>query len=113
VPQPQHMAALERANENRLAQNELRRAIKAREVLLAEVLLGDVPDYLRNMSGEKLARSVPRLPARLWQRWLYTANAGLGATIGSLTQRQRTLLAARAAEWECAAIERERARAAA
>jgi len=96
----QHLLALESANEIRIARSELKKAVKAREVLVAEVLLGETPDWLRQMSVEALALTVPGLGQRRFQRLMNGAQISLGARIGNLTQRQRDALAETFCEWE-------------
>ena len=88
----QTMDALGRANEVRLARAELRRRVAAGEVIAAQVLV-DVPDFMLGATVAELLR---------WQRrWGATRAAefceGLGLpetkTLGSMTLRQRWLLA--------------------
>ena len=106
----QHLEALERANVVRIARAELKRAIKAGEVGGAEVLLGEIPDWLEQLRVEDLCRSVPRFSWRSFQRLMQEAQAGLTQTVGGLTARQQKAIGEGMAEWELAAQERRRAR---
>jgi len=107
----QHLKALQQANLVRLARADLKRAIKAREVTAAEVLLGEIPDWLEEMRVEDLCNAVPRFSWRHFQRLMQEAKAGLALTVFGLTPRQRLVIAEWLAEWEVAADERHRARA--
>jgi hypothetical protein len=109
----QCIQALGRANEVRLARVELKAAIKGGDVLLAEVLLADLPDWLSNMRAEDLAACVRRLRRSTWHGWMYRAGAGLGARVGGLTDRQRGIIGRELAEWEAACRERQERRVAA
>jgi hypothetical protein len=107
----QHMQALELANSIRLARAELKRHIKAGDVLAAEVLLGDVPDFLEGMRLEEFCNAIPRYQWRFHQQLMQSTHTGLAAVIGDLTARKRRLIAEELGEWEAAADERRRARA--
>jgi hypothetical protein len=94
------MEALERANVVRFARAELKRDLKAGHVLATEVLLSEIPDWLESMPVEKLILSTPHFPRRVYHRLMYAAAAGLGSTVGSLTERQRRVLGDRVGDWE-------------
>jgi hypothetical protein len=112
--QLQCVTALESANRSRRAQADLKLAIKAGEVLVAEVLMADTPDWLQNMSLEKLALAIPRLGLTRYRRIIHRAgDARQSVKIGALTDRQRDILAGVFADWECAQRDRTLARAAA
>jgi hypothetical protein len=106
----QHLEALQRANVVRLARAELKRAIKNRDVGGAEVLLGEIPEWLEEMRVEDLCNAIPRFSWRAYQQVMQEAGAGLSLTIGALTTRQRQAIGVGLAEWETAADERRRAR---
>ncbi len=89
---PQHMRALRRANEVRLARAELKRRVAAGEVSAAEVILG-CPWEAGSMPVADLLTSQRRWGATRCRRLL----AGIPITetkaIGALTDRQRLALA--------------------
>lgn len=105
----QHLEALERANEIRFARAELKRALKEGNVGGAEVLLGQIPEWLRAMRLEEFCRAIPRFSRRSYQRVMQEVGAGLTLTIGGLTSRQRTALGEALAVWEIEAAERRAA----
>jgi hypothetical protein len=105
----QHMEALERANTVRLARAKLKRDIKAREVMVAEVLAGEIPDWLRTMRLEELCNAIPRYSWRHFQRLMQKNQARLTATVGDLTWRKRQAIAFDLAAFEVEA-ETRRAR---
>jgi hypothetical protein len=92
APAPQHMQALQRANEVRLARAELKRRIAAGEVSAAEVIL-DCPWEAASMPVADLLTSQRRWGATRCRRLL----AGIPITetkpVGTLTDRQRQALA--------------------
>jgi hypothetical protein len=100
------MEALERANVVRLARAELKRHIKAGDVLVAEVLLGEVPDWLEAMPVEELCNSIRRFQRKQFEQLAFAVPFGLFATVGKLTSRQLSALGNTLAEWETAAVER-------
>lgn len=106
----QHLEALERANVVRIARAELKLAIKRGEVRAAEVVLGEIPDWLEQLRVEDLCRAVPRFSWRAYQQLMQGAQSGLTLTLGDLTTRQRGAIGEGLAEWEIAAEDRRRAR---
>ena len=90
---PQHMQALERANQVRLARATLKRGIGRGAVSVGEVILQS-PWEARSMTIAELLTSQRRWGATRCSKFL----AGIGMpetkTLGSMTERQRTLLAA-------------------
>jgi hypothetical protein len=92
APAPQHLLALRRANEVRLARAELKRRVAAGEVSAAEVILG-CPWEAGSMPVADLLTSQRRWGATRCRRLL----AGIPITetkaIGALTDRQRLALA--------------------
>lgn len=107
----QHLQALERANFVRLTRVDLKTAIKAHEVMVAEVLLGEIPDWLEAMLLEELCNAILRYGRTRYQRLMQDTHTGAGATVGGLTERKRTELAEHLAEWEAGVASRRRARA--
>jgi hypothetical protein len=102
----QHLEALERANEVRFARLDLKRAIKAREVLASEVLLSHIPDWLEGMRVEELILAAPRMQRRVFHRAMNANHIRLTARVGDLTPRKRHALADRIAEWESRRLDR-------
>ena len=90
---PQHMQALQRANEVRLARAELKRNIGLGTVSVAEVILM-CPWEAASMTIAELLTSQRRWGTTRASKFL----AGIGMpetkTVGSMTDRQRGLLAA-------------------
>ena len=90
---PQHMQALQRANEVRLARAELKRNIAEGTITVSEVIL-TCPWEAASMTIAELLTSQRRWGTTRCRKFL----AGIGMpetkTVGSMTERQRTLLAA-------------------
>jgi hypothetical protein len=105
------MEALQQANNVRLARADLKRAVKAGEVKVAEVLLGEIPDWLRGMTVEALCLSIRRFPRRQYQRFILRNGITPTAVVGNLTRRQRIALGNELADWETSRTERRRQRA--
>jgi len=104
------MQALATANEVRLARAGLKKAIKAGDVKVAEILMGEIPDWLREMRLEQLCKAIPRYQWRAHQRLMQETHTSLYVLVGKLTKRKRTVIAERLAEWEESAVSRRRAR---
>lgn len=92
TPAPQHMQALQRANEVRLARAELKRRVGDGDLEVRHVIQRD-PWQARTMTISELLCSQRRWGTTRTSKFL----AGIGMpetkTCGSLTQRQRSLLA--------------------
>ncbi|MEA2222062.1 MAG: hypothetical protein QOH83_438 [Solirubrobacteraceae bacterium] len=90
---PQHMQALQRANEVRLARAELKRNVGDGAITVDEVIL-TCPWEAASMTIAELLTSQRRWGTTRCRKFL----AGIGMpetkTVGSMTERQRTLLAA-------------------
>lgn len=90
---PQHMQALQRANEVRLARAELKRKVAEGAITVGEVILSS-PWEAASMTIGELLTSQRRWGATRCSKFL----AGLGIpenkTLGSMTDRQRAVLAA-------------------
>ena len=90
---PQHMRALQRANEVRLARAERKRNIGSGTLTVAEVIL-TCPWEAASMTIAELLTSQRRWGTTRAGKFL----AGIGMpetkTVGSMTERQRALLAA-------------------
>jgi hypothetical protein len=90
---PQHMQALQRANEVRLARAALKRRISDGAITVDEVILTS-PWEAASMTIAELLTSQRRWGSTRCSKFL----AGIGMpetkTVGSMTERQRSLLAA-------------------
>lgn len=93
VELPQHMAALERANEVRLARAQLKRRIAAGEITVDQVL-ADVPEEARSMAVSELLRAQRRWGRKRAAKLLRTTvMISENRQLERLTARQRTELA--------------------
>lgn len=90
---PQHMRALERANQVRLARAELKRRIAAGEIAVAEVILG-CPWETESMAVADLLMSQRRWGQTRCRKFLAQIPMSEQKTVGSMTERQRRTLAA-------------------
>jgi hypothetical protein len=90
--EPQRLRALERANEVRLARAELKRRIAEGEVTAAEVIL-DCPWEASSWNVGDLLMSQRRWGSARCRKFLSRAQIGEMKRIGTLTERQRRLLA--------------------
>ncbi|MGH2850161.1 MAG: hypothetical protein ACRDLP_06045 [Solirubrobacteraceae bacterium] len=89
---PQHLRALQRANEVRLARAELKRRVMDGDVSAAEVILSS-PWEVESMAVSELLMSQHRWGHTRARRFLATIPMTETKTIGSLTERQRQSLA--------------------
>jgi hypothetical protein len=94
APAPQHMQALAQANRVRLARAELKRRVADGELSVADVLL-DVPWQAESMTIADLLMSQHRWGRTRCRRFLNGIQMSETKTIGSMTERQRRVLAAR------------------
>jgi hypothetical protein len=90
---PQHMQALQRANEVRLARAELKRRIAYGDTSAAEVVLSS-PWEVETMAVAELLMSQRRWGHTRARRFLAAIPMAETKTIGSMTERQRVTLAA-------------------
>jgi hypothetical protein len=90
---PQHMRALERANQVRLARAELKRKVAVEEVDVSEVIL-DCPWEAHSMAVADLLRSQRRWGQTRCRKFLAQIPMSEKKTVGSMTDRQRHTLAA-------------------
>jgi hypothetical protein len=92
VPAPQHMQALRRANEVRLARAELKRKVAEGAIPVSDVIL-TCPWEAASMTVAELLVSQRRWGTTRSSKFL----AGIGVpetkTVGSMTARQRDVLA--------------------
>jgi hypothetical protein len=89
---PQHLRALQRANEVRLARAELKRRVLDGDVSAAEVILSS-PWEVESMAVSELLMSQHRWGHTRARRFLAMIPMTETKTIGSLTERQRQSLA--------------------
>jgi hypothetical protein len=92
-PGPQHLQALQRANAVRLARAELKRRVSLGEIDAAGVI-EDTPWEARSMTVSDLLTSQHRWGHTRCRRLLQSIPISENKTIGSMTDRQRTALAA-------------------
>ena len=91
---PQHMRALAQANRVRLARAELKRQVTDGEVTVEEVVLSCAWEA-ESMSIADLLMSQHRWGRTRCRRFLASIPMSETKTIGSMTERQRSALAAR------------------
>ena len=92
APAPQHMRALARANEVRLARAELKRRIAHGDVSVAEVVLTS-PWEAESMTISDLLMSQRRWGSTRCRKLLQGVPMSENKTVGSMTERQRRALA--------------------
>jgi len=93
APAPQHMRALARANEVRLARADLKRRIGHGEVTVADVVLRS-PWEAESMTISDLLMSQRRWGTTRCRKLLLSVPMPENKTVGSMTERQRRALAA-------------------
>jgi hypothetical protein len=93
-PAPQHMRALARANEVRLARAELKRSVSDGELSAATVIL-DCPMEAESMPIADLLGSQRRWGTTRCRKFLAAIPMSETKTIGSMTERQRREVAMR------------------
>jgi hypothetical protein len=91
--EPQHLRALEHANKVRLARAELKRRIAAGDVRVPDVVL-ESPWEARSMELSELLMSQKRWGRERCRRLLLALGIPENKQIGTLTERQRSALAA-------------------
>ena len=92
APGPQHLQALHRANEVRLARAELKRRIATGELTAAEVIL-ESPWEAESMAVADLLMSQRRWGRTRCRKFLGQVPLSETKTIGSMTERQRHVTA--------------------
>lgn len=93
TPAPQHMRALARANQVRLARAELKRRIAGGEVSVAEVVATS-PWEAESMTISDLLMSQQRWGTTRCRKLLQAVPISENKTLGSMTERQRHALSA-------------------
>jgi hypothetical protein len=91
-PEPQRLRALEHANAIRLARAELKRRIAVGEVTAANVIL-ECPDAANRWTVSELLLSQRRWGSTRCRKFLERNGVSEIKLIGSLTERQRRMLA--------------------
>ena len=91
IDAPQHMQALARANRVRLARAELKRSIARGDVEAAEVIR-DCPWETESMTLAELLTSQRRWGRTRARKFLLALSLSENKRIGTLTERQRSLL---------------------
>jgi hypothetical protein len=91
--EPQHLRALERANHVRLARAELKRRIAAGDVRVPDVVI-ESPWEARSMELSELLMSQKRWGRERCRRLLLALALPENKQVGTLTERQRSALAA-------------------
>ena len=92
APAPQHLQALHRANEVRLARADLKRRVACGEISASDVIL-QAPWEACSMSVSDLLMSQRRWGHQRCRRLLGQVFVSETKTVGSLTERQRHALA--------------------
>lgn len=92
APGPQHLRALSRANEVRLARAELKRRVATGEVSASEVIM-QAPWEASSMAVSDLLMSQRRWGHQRCRKVLDQIPVSETKTVGSLTERQRNALA--------------------
>ena len=90
--EPQRLRALEQANQVRLARAELKRRVTEGEVSAAEVIL-DCPDAAQRWTVSELLMAQRRWGTTRCRKFLERNDISEIKPIGSLTDRQRRMLA--------------------
>jgi hypothetical protein len=93
APAPQHMQALQRANEVRLARAELKRRVAEGDISAGEVILTS-PWEVASMTIGELLVSQHRWGSTRCRKFLGEIGMPETKTVGSMTERQRNALAA-------------------
>jgi hypothetical protein len=93
APAPQHMQALQRANEVRLARAALKRRVAEGRITVAAVILS-CPWEAASMTIAELLLSQRRWGSTRSTRFLAQIGMSETKTVGSMTERQRYALAA-------------------
>lgn len=96
-PSPQHLQALARANEVRLARAALKRQIAESRTTAAAVILQS-PWEAASMTVADVLMSQRRWGATRCRKFLLGIGIAETRTVGRLTERQRAILAARLEE---------------
>ena len=91
TPAPQHLRALARANEVRLARAELKRQIGEGEISAAHVIL-ECPWEAASMTVSDLLTSQRRWGTTRCRKLLQSVPMSENKTVGSMTERQRQAL---------------------
>ena len=97
IPAPQHIRALERANEVRLARASLKRRISKGDMRACEVV-SECPWEAESMKISELLMSQQRWGRTRSRKFLTKVGISENRELGKLTDRQRQLLSGQLAE---------------
>lgn len=89
---PQRMAALDHANAVRLARAAIKRGVAKGEVKAGDIIL-DCPESVRRWTIAELLTAQPRWGTKRCRKFLESNGISEIKLLGSLTERQRRLLA--------------------
>jgi hypothetical protein len=92
APGPQHLRALARANEVRLARAELKRRVLDQEITVADIVL-DPPGAALTMTVADLLMSQKRWGHTRCRKFLGGIPMSEAKTVGAMTERQRHAVA--------------------
>jgi hypothetical protein len=104
TPEPQRLRALERANQIRLARAALKRSIAIGEVSAADVILS-CPDAVYSWPIGDLLMSQRRWGSTRCRKFLSRSHIIETKPVGTLTERQRRMLASSLASSQSREIE--------
>lgn len=91
-PAPQHLRALARANEVRLARAQLKQAVADGEISVADVIL-QMPSEAESMPVMDLLMSQKRWGLTRCRRFLQAVPMSESKLVGTMTERQRRAVA--------------------
>jgi hypothetical protein len=107
----QRMEALAKANDYRLKRAQLKREVRAGETSVYEVLRKPtLPNWLENMMAAELIAAIRRVGEKTANKRLAVHGIPQRKTLGSMTYRQRRVLAEDIKYWEAAKESGRRAR---
>jgi hypothetical protein len=106
TPEPQRLRALERANEVRLARAELKRGIANGSISAAKVIL-DCPWEASSWTVGELLMSQRRWGSTRCRKFLFQNQISEVKQVGTLTERQRRLLAEQLRKYEVVPVRSE------
>lgn len=90
-PQPQHLAALDRANKIRLGRAKIKKDLKSGDTTISELTL-KIPEVLETAKLFEIISSMDRWGKYRTRRVLRELGFSEMVTFGALTERQKKLL---------------------
>jgi len=97
-PTMQRSEALERANEIRTQRADLKRAVKAGETTITELLQAPIPSWLRSEPIGRLLKCIPKCGEKRAGKILRSVPVDYWRTVGNLTPREKAGLVLRLRE---------------